>query len=84
MTKGIDIEKAIQGIILLFFVWMMYDISYKGIVLKSIHHNTSKASINFDGNEAIFFGILTFLAGTYLLYLLLGLLKRKSKDEETD
>ena len=67
------------SIVLLFLVGMMYDYSYKGIILQSVHENTSKVSINFDGSEAIVFGSLTYIAGTYLLYLTFGLFKRKDK-----
>lgn len=83
MTKEISIEK-VYSLILLPIIWMMYDISYKGIVLESIHENSSKESINFDGNEAIIFGVLTSIAGTYLFYLLLKFFKGKSKDEKID
>jgi len=67
------------SVVLLFLVGMMYDYSYKGIILQSIHENTSKVSINFDGSEAVVFGSLTYIAGTYLLYLTFGLFKRKMK-----
>jgi len=70
------------SVVLLFLVGMMYNYSYKGIIIQSIHENTSKVSINFDGNGAIVFGILTYIAGTYLLYLLLELFKKK--DEKVD
>ena len=65
-------------------VWFMYDIAYDGVMLKSIHHNTPKVNINFDGNGAIIIGILAFMAGTYLLYLVLGTFGIKSKNNEID
>lgn len=82
MTKEISMGKWFN-VVLLFLVGIMYDYSYKGIILQSIHENTSKVSINFDGSEAIVFGILTYIAGTYLLYLILELFK-KNKNEEVD
>jgi hypothetical protein len=72
------------SIVLVILVGMLYDYSYKGIILQSIHENTSKVSINFDGNEAIVFGSLTYIVGTYLLYLILGLFKKKDKDEKVN
>lgn len=68
----------------LFFVFLLYDASYKGIIEQSIHENTSRTNINFDGNEAIAFGIITFIAGTYLLYLVINMFRRdKNKNNDS-
>ncbi len=66
----------------LFFVFLLYDISYKGIIEQSIHENTSRTSINFDGNEAIFLGVITYIAGTYLLYLVINMFRKDKKKKK--
>ena len=76
--------EKISRFVWLIVIWLMYDLAYDGIVLKSIHRNTSKININFDGNEAIVFGLITFLAGTYVFYLFLQLFKKKKSDDKTD
>ena len=65
-------------------VLIMYNIAYDGILLKSIHYNSSKININVDGTEAIVIGILALIAGIYLLYLTLELFTGKDKNEKTD
>ena len=73
------ILKNLEIFLWLFFIFLFYDISYKGIIERSIHENTFNTSINFDGNEAIVFGMLTYIAGTYLLYLVLNMLSENKK-----
>ena len=71
--------QKISRFIWLFAVLFMYDIAYDGILLRSIHHNTPKVNINFDGTGAIVVGFLALITGTYLLYLTLGTFKGKNK-----
>ena len=51
------------------FVWMLYSFSYEGVELRSIHYNTPKININLDGDPALVFGVLAFIAATYYFYL---------------
>jgi hypothetical protein len=69
--------EKISRFVWLVVVWLMYDLAYDGIFLKSIHRNTLKMNINFDGNDAVIFGVITFLAGTYVLYLFFKLFRKK-------
>ena len=76
--------EKISRFVWLIVVWIMYDLAYDGIVLKSIHRNNSRANVNFDGNEAVVLGIIAFLVGTQVFYLFIQLFRKKETDDETD
>ncbi len=67
------------GIVLIItlIVIILLDISYKGLVLRSIHQNTSRSNMNFDGEQAQIFGFITLVSAIYLLYLVIGILRNK-------
>lgn len=77
MNEDDKYGKIVSTLVFLLFSYLLLDISYQGIILQSIHKNTWKMSINFDGSSAIIFGIITLISNIYLLYLFLRMFRSR-------
>jgi hypothetical protein len=75
MNEDDKYGKIVPTLVFLLLSYLLLDISYRGIVLQSIHRNTWQMSINFDGSSAIIFEVITLISNIYLLYSFLGMFR---------
>jgi hypothetical protein len=75
-------DKLMSILVVVLSSIFLLEVSYQGIILQSIHKNNWKINMNFEGTEAIIFGVITFIANIIFIYLALGMLKGKKDVDE--